>query len=378
MPRISRSTDQTAAAADQIHAENVRTGRPASSISRRAALGGGLTIAAAAALTACGKSDSKASASASGSGSASPAGSASGFEAGKKVIFVVHEKNAFFTPVQKGFEAFGAAMGWQTQFIGPASFDQSTVVNMMQNAVNAKPAGLILTRIDTTSYDGAIKAAKAAGIQVILSNVASADYQKLDVAFVGQDFIPAGVVAGQQLIKAVLKHSGRKDGVIIIGKIQAGNSALEQRGQGIAQAVTDYNKANGTTYTTEDLLVGTDEAAAVSKIDGRYSRSPGSIAGWAGTAFECQFVSTWSKSKNLVGKFGNGGFDLTSPVLAGIAAGSIDYTIGQNPWAQGWVASALLAQQINPGYPSFSYDTGAEVVDSTNIKTVMTREAKFA
>lgn len=332
--------------------------------SRRLVLGGGLTLAAAGALSAC-------------SSSKSPATAGAGPQKGKKVIFVVHEKNGFFPPVQHGFENFGKAMGWDTQFTGPPTFEVSAVVNMMQSAVSAKPDGLILTRIDTTSYDGVIRSAISAGIPVMLSNVASAGYRALGVGFVGQEFVPAGVVAGQQVLKYIQKL-GRKNGAIIIGKIQAGNSALEQRGQGIKQAVDDWNKANGTTFTTEDLIVGTDEATAVGKIDGRYSRDPASVAGWAGTAFECQFVSTWAKSKNLVGKFANGGFDMTTPVLAGISDKSIDYTIGQNPYAQGWIASALLAQQIDPGYPSYRYDTGAEVVDASNIDAVTKREGKLA
>ncbi|MFE7215497.1 substrate-binding domain-containing protein [Streptomyces sp. NPDC057611] len=336
------------------------------SIGRRSLLGGGLSLAATGALVAACSSTTATNSSGGGP------------LAGKKVIFVVHEKNSFFSPVQKGFEAFGQAMGWNTQFMGPAAFDQSAVVNMMQNAVNAKPDGLILTRIDETSYDGVIKAALAAKIPVILSNVASEGYAKLGVGFVGQKFVPAGVTAGEQILKYIGKHGGRKDGAIIIGKIQAGNSALEQRGAGIRKAVEDHNKANGTSFTTEDLIVGTDEAGAVSKINDRYRRDPTSIAGWAGTAFECQFVSTWAKSKNLVGRFANGGFDMTVPVLNGIKDGSVDFTIGQNPYAQGWVAAALLAQQIHPGYPSFTYDTGAEVVDAANVAAVADREAKFA
>ncbi|HVK23156.1 MAG TPA: substrate-binding domain-containing protein [Actinokineospora sp.] len=337
------------------------------SVSRRALLGGGLTVAATAALAGCSKTAAGGTAAAAGETPIK----------GKKVIAVVHEMNSFFPPVQKGFEMFGKAVGWETQFMGPPTFDQAAVVTMMQNAINAKPDGLILTRIDETSYDEVIKKATAAGIPVILTNVASKGYEKLGVGFVGQDFVPAGVIAGEQILKHVTK-AGRKDGAIIIGKIQAGNSALEERGEGIRKAIDEHNSKNGTSFAAEDLIVGTDEAKAIAKINDRYARDPGSVAGWAGTAFECQFVATWAKSKDLVGKFSNGGFDMTKPVLAGIKAGSIDFTIGQNPWAQGWVAAALIAQQIHPGYPSFHYDTGAEVVDASNIDKVTDREAKLA
>lgn len=348
--------------------------RSTAAIDRRSVLRGGV-LAAGAAVTA-----SVLSACTSEKAASSSSGDAAGgsLQKGRQVIFVTHEKNAFFAPVQKGFEAFGNSLGWETQFTGPPAFDQSTVVNLMQNAINAKPDGLILTRIDTTSYDGIIEQALGAGIKVILANVASEGYQDLGVGFVGQDFVPAGITAGLQAAEFADKAHGRRDGVILISSIQAGNSALEQRSQGIEQGVTQYNDRNGTAFTTEQLLVGVEESAAVGTIDARYSQSPGEVAGWAGTAFECQFVATWAKSKNLVGQFANGGFDLTTPVLDGISDGSIDYTIGQNPYAQGWVSAALLAMEIDPGYPAFDYDTGAEVVTADTIEAVTAREARLA
>lgn len=343
-------------------------------IDRRTLLRSGLLAAGAAAtastLSACTSEKAASSASADVDGGS--------LQKDRKVVFVTHEKNAFFAPVQKGFEAFGGSVGWETQFTGPPAFDQSAVVNLMQNAINAKPDGLILTRIDTSSYDAIIRQALNDGIKVILANVASAGYQSLGVGFVGQDFVPAGVTAGQQAAEFADKTHGRRDGVIVVSSIQAGNSALEQRAQGIAQGVRQYNEANGTTFTTEDLLVGVEESKAVGTIDARYARNPDEVAGWAGTAFDCQFVSTWARSKNLVGNFSNGGFDLTSPVLDGISDGSIDYTIGQNPYAQGWIAAALLAMQIDPGYPAFSYDTGAEVVTADNVEAVTERESRLA
>jgi len=350
---------------------NTSTG-PSAPPSRRNVLRGGVAVAAAAGLAGC--SSEKAAGPAPSSGGAA----GDGPQKGKKVIFVVHDKNAFFVPVQKGFEDMGRVLGWETQFMGPPGYEQTVVVNMQKNAINAKPDGLIFTRIDNTSFDDNIKQAQGAGIQVILSNVASDGYQSLGVGFVGQSFVAAGRTAGQQAAAASQKNSGRKDGTIVITNLAAGSSALDQRGQGIAEGVTAYNTKNGTSFTTESIIVGTDEATAVGKIGARYSRDPNSIVGWAATAFDCQYVATWARTKNLSGKFGVGGFDLVVPVITGIQDGSIDYTIGQNPYAQGWMASALLAQQFDPGYPSFTYDTGAEVVTKTNIETVAAREKKFA
>jgi len=69
-----------------------------------------------------------------------------------------------------------------------------------------------------------------------------------------------------------------------------------------------------------------------------------------------------------------GGYDLVDHVLEGIKNGSVDFTIGQNPYAQGFLTSALIYQGLEVGYPASDIDTGAELVDATNIDKVMARE----
>lgn len=342
------------------------------STSRRALLrGAGIAAAVGgvAALAAC--TSEKAPATAS-EGVAAGAGA----QAGKKVVFVVHDKNPFFGPVQAGFEDFGNAMGWETQFVGPPQQDVQATVDMQTNAINGKPDGLIFTRIDETAFDGNIQKALDAGIPVALSNVAGEDYKKFRIGFVGQSFVEAGKVAGNLIAEHAVKHTGANSGVIIAGNFGPGNSALEQRVEGIKLGVDEYNKANGTSFTTEVLVTSTDETKAVGAIDARYRKEP--VVGWAMSAFDHQFVSTWAKNNNLVGKFAVGGFDLTAPVLSAIKDGSIDFSLGQNPYAQGWMAAAMIAESIGAGFPGSLVDTGAEIVDAENIDPIMEREARYA
>ncbi len=79
----------------------------------------------------------------------------------------------------------------------------------------------------------------------------------------------------------------------------------------------------------------------------------------------------------MQGQFANGGFDLVPGVLAAIENGFAQWSVAQNPYAQGWVTSSLIHMAIANGYPPFSYDTGAEVVDASNIGEVVEREAQF-
>ena len=64
-------------------------------------------------------------------------------------------------------------------------------------------------------------------------------------------------------------------------------------------------------------------------------------------------------------------------VLDAIQNGLAQWSNAQYPYAQGWVTSALINMAVENGYPPFSYDTGAEVVDASNIETVVEREAQF-
>jgi ribose transport system substrate-binding protein len=299
-------------------------------------------------------------------------------EGAKKVIFVTHDDNPFFVPVRAGLEQFGALAGWDTQWTGPAPHDEVKTLQAQLDAIAAKPAAVGFTRVNTSTFDDAIKQAQAAGIFVILFNTASDGYKALGVAYVGQEFIPAGIQSGLQAAKHSQAITSRTDGVIVLGTIAPGHSALDARMEGARQGIAQYNEDNGTTFTTEDLTTSTDPAEAISKLSAKYAADGANIVGFAHADFVHWHTATWIEQEGLQGKFANGGFDLVPGVLDALQKNTAQWSIAQNPYAQGWVTSALIHMAIENGYPPFSYDTGAEIVDATNIAAVIEREAQFA
>jgi len=296
----------------------------------------------------------------------------------RKVIYVTHSNDPFFVPVRKGFETFGRLRAWQMQWVGKNVQDTQETLRLMESALAAKPDAVGFTRIDTSSFDDVILRAKKAGVAVMLYNVASAGYKDLGVGFVGQDFIPAGRTNGFQAAKYAQQITGRKDGLIILGLLAAGNSALEERTEGARQGIAEYNKKNGTNFTHETLITDGDRAKAIARIDAKYQAKKDEIVGWAHADQALAAGATWAADRGLTGKFANGGFDLIPDILNAIDKGYAQWSIGQNPYAQGWVSASLLDMMVEAGYPGYSYDTGSEVVDKSNIKAVMAREAKFA
>jgi ribose transport system substrate-binding protein len=299
-------------------------------------------------------------------------------EATKKVIFIVHDDNPFFVPVRFGFEEFGEMAGWETQWLGPPKHDEQATLQFQLDAIAAQPMAIGFTRVNTTMFDDPIRQAQEAGIYAILFNTASEGYQELGVAYVGQDFIPAGHESGLQAGKYSQEITGKTEGLIILGTIAPGHSALEARMEGARQGIAQYNEENGTNYTTEDLATSTLAEEAIPILEAKYAESGDKIVGFAHADFVHWHTATWIEQAGLQGKFANGGFDLVPGVLDALKVGTAQWSIAQNPYAQGWVTSALIHMAVEHDYPAFDYDTGAEIVDASNIDAVIEREAVFA
>jgi len=293
----------------------------------------------------------------------------------RKVIFVTHDLNPFFVPAIVGLKDFGALAGWDTDFIGPVPHDAQKTIEMQYNAIAAKPDAVGFTAIDSEAYNDPIKKAQEEGIFVVLYNTRAPGVKEATgCAYVGQDFVVAGNVAGYETCKYIEQHTGRKEGKIIMSNFAPGHFALETRNLGGTQGVEKYNAEFGTSYTTEDLATSSDEAEAIAKFEAKWAAEGDQIVGWLSSEFTHTFIGNWAKKEGLVGKFAVGGYDLLDQTLENIKDGSVDFTIGQNPYAQGFLTSALIYQGLERGYPASDIDTGAEIVDASNIEEVIERE----
>src|SRR5438067_1429084 len=177
--------------------------------------------------------------------------------------------------------------------------------------------------------------------------------------YVWQEVLGAGRTQGLLAAKLAQQYTGRKDGKIVIQNIQPGHFALETRAKGTGVGIDEYNQQNGTTFSYEQLASSTNEVEASSRIAAKWAADGDQIVGWASTDFTHGFVGNWAKQNGLVGKFSVGGFDLTPIVMTNIGDGSVDWTVAQNPYAQGGVTSALTYIQSQSEYAGLHYDAAA-------------------
>jgi ribose transport system substrate-binding protein len=295
-----------------------------------------------------------------------------------KIIFVTHDLNEFFVPIILGSREFANYVGWEHQFVGPSPGDVQKTVDAQLNAIQQSPTAVGFTIIDPNAFTSSVSQAIQAGISVVIYNTADpqgmANVQQATgvlPGYVGQEFIGAGRTNGRMAAQLAQKYTGRTSGKIVVQNIQPGHFALETRAKGTGMGIDEYNQQNGTSFTWEQLASSTNEVEAASRIAAKWAADGDQIVGWASTDFTHGFVGNWAKQNGLVGQFSVGGFDLTPTVNANIEDGSVDWTIGQNPYAQGWITSALAYMQSQYRYPAFNYDTGAELVTKDNFESLV-------
>ena len=333
---------------------------------RRLIEGAGLfsaTAAASALIAACTSSSSS---------SATPTGSASAAQAAAgnfpktpawKFWFVNHaDTNAFFTPTKYGYADAAALLGLPTpNWGGSATSSISEMISYMNSAISAKADGIMIPVISDTAFTTPVKNAMNAGIPVLSYNsdgiynhgVASIGTNRL--AYVGQALYLSGQAMGQQ-IKTLIPGGGE----IVIFIATPGTGNIQPRYDGAVSVL-------GSSFKVHEIATSTVDGQELS-TEKAYLLGHKSIKG----AFAVDNGSTANLFAALTGaglKIPAGGFDTDPRTLNGIKAGTINFTIFQNPYLQGFMPVLytylynLSGGQLAPP----NTDTGLTVLNKDNI-----------
>src|SRR5439155_14523782 len=169
----------------------------------------------------------------------------------RKVILVPQDAGDWNAPARVGSRDFCALAGWDFQHLGNPVYSVENHVEQVNNAIAAKP-DVIITSLESQGLVPAFQKAQSAGItMVIFDQGIEAEAAKLGVAIVNQDEFAAGIINGTQAATIANKTLGKKEGVIGIGNGNPGSISIDKRQNGSKQGIEDYNKANGTNFTTD-------------------------------------------------------------------------------------------------------------------------------
>ena len=301
-------------------------------VTRRRLLSGvGLTsasLAATALLAACGK-DAAPEAGASGNFPKTPSW---------KFVFVNHvTTNPFFTPTQYGAEDACKLLGCQYQWLGSQNSVVAEMVDATNTAISSKADGVAVAVVDKAAFRTPVDRALDAGIPVVSYN---ADGAKDDpgtnrLAYIGQGLYDSGFQLGQRAIASGLE-SGEAVGFIAT----PGQLNIQPRIDGASDAI----KQSGKPIKFTAVGTNADVTKGLSIIDAYAQGHPdlaGMLAVDAGSTSSVGQVVQKYKMRDKGLKVA-GGFDLVPETLQAIKGGSLDYTIDQQPYLQGFLPVLYL------------------------------------
>ena len=347
---------------------------------RRLIEGAGLfsaTAAASALIAACtSSSSSSATSTASASATTAAAGNFPKTPAWQ-FWFVNHVyTNTFFVPTQYGFADAAALLDIPVpKWGGSASTSSvSQMVSFLQTAISAKANGIATTVINATGFTTPVMDAMNAGIPVVTYN-ADGVYTASGAPNIGTNRLcyvgQALYLSGQQLGERI-KSLVTTPGEIVIFIATPGTGNIQPRYDGAASVL----KAAG--YTVSEIATGASTSVELAAEKAYLLGHKGVKGAFAVDAGSTEFLAQALAGSGLSG-LPAGGFDLTPVTLSAIQAGSINFTINQNPYLQGFLPTLYLYMYNLSGglVPPPDTDTGLSFVTKTNVGPYLASTSRF-
>ena len=284
-------------------------------------------------------------------------GGGGGDDSGYTFAMVTHETpgDTFWDKIKAGAEQAAKNNGIDLKYSNdPEPSKQATLI---QNAIDSKVDGIATTLATPDALQGAVQAAKSANIPVVAFNSGIDQYEATGASmYFGSDENLAGETAGKRIADA----GGKK----VLCVIQAaGSVALEARCAGVKKGVP----------STENIQVnGADDAAVVSALQAKLAQDKSIdtiVTLGAPIALDAlkAMEAAGSQAKLVT-------FDLNNEAAKAIKDGTIQFSIDQQPYVQGYMAVQSLylnlknGNDLGGGQPVL---TGPSFVDSSNIDVIL-------
>jgi simple sugar transport system substrate-binding protein len=272
--------------------------------------------------------------------------------------------DTFFATVYKGMMAAADSFPVKLNYLGLTGDEVNAagMANKLEVAIAAKPDGIITGIWFPDSESKLLNDAIAKGIPVLAYNTPdtrSADVCTKYIGYVGQDERTTGEI----LAKATLTKT--KIVRTVVGLMYPGSTPIENRANGIMRVMAANN------IPIEKLNLTTDPATATNVLGAYLTKYPDTNVVFVLGPVSVNPALQLLKDRGLIGKVSIATFDVDQKTLDGISAGTIIYTVIQQPFAQGFLSVEQLYLYNAFGVlPPVGTPTGPTLVDKSNLDIV--------
>jgi simple sugar transport system substrate-binding protein len=289
-----------------------------------------------------------------------------------RFVFVCHvTAHPFFTPTQYGIADACALLNCDYQWTGSQNAVVGEMVRATEAAVSAKSNGIAVAVTDARAFTEPVNKALDAGIPVVSFNADGepGNPGTARLAYIGQPLYDSGRSLGERLLAS--NFSG---GEVVCFIATPGSLNIQPRSDGVRDVLRESNVnhkftqiATGTDLPNElnaikSFLTGNSNAKGLLAVDGGSTDALGKVV-----------AEMKLKDKGVIA----GGFDLQPGTLESVKGGSLDFTIDQQPYLQGFLpVMALYLYNLSGGLvsppdtnTSLSFVTKSNVGQFVDVKT---------
>lgn len=288
-----------------------------------------------------------------------------------KFVFVNHvTTNAFFVPTQYGAADASTMLKTQYQWTGTQDSNVAEMVDAMNSAISAKADGIALADVDPDAFAKPVQRAIDAGIPVLTYNAdGTLEKQTERLGYVGQDLFLSGQEMGNRIVQSV------DSGKIALFIATPGQANIQPRIDGAIDSI----KKSGKDIDYKVVATGAEVVEELSRVEAWYNGNKDAVGMFSVDQGSTQGVAKVIQKNNLKGKVRGGGFDLVDVILKGVQDGSLDFTIDQQPYLQGFLPVFYLYLYKLSGGVTTPPDTntGLAFVTKENVGSFLQTQSRF-
>jgi ribose transport system substrate-binding protein len=264
----------------------------------------------------------------------------------------------FYVSMACGAQAAAKAIGGvKVDVQGPAKFDASLQIPILNAIVAKKPDAIMMAPTDTKALITPMKAAKAAGIKVIEVDTHVTD-PSISISKIASD----NVLGGRKAAEALAGLTASK-GEWLVVNVKPGISTTDQRQQGFELQTKKYVgvKYLGTRFDDDDpakaAAVTSAELAAHPKMNGIFGAN----------LFSAEGAATGIRNAGKTAQVRIVGFDAGPAQVQQLKQGLVQALIAQEPYDIGYQAVTQAVNALTGKAVKTKISTGLVIVTKQNI-----------
>ncbi|WP_331772930.1 substrate-binding domain-containing protein (plasmid) [Embleya sp. NBC_00888] len=234
----------------------------------------------------------------------------------------------YYSTQIEGFKAAAKAAGATAIVQGPANFQASEQIPVLQAVAQKKPDAIVIDPTDATALAAPIAVVVAKGIPVMTTgNNVNSD--KIFTAIAASS-TKGGTLGAQELMKQ--KPEGGK---VVFVHIKPGISSIDDREKGYREAFAGQSNYK----VLANLYAGNDSATqAAGLVQSAITANPDLVAIFASNVITAEGAANAVKAAGKTGKIAVVGYDASPQEAAYLKDGTLTALVSQNPYQIGQLA----------------------------------------